>query len=518
VPHAPARRPALLVTTAALTAVGVAAAVGAAALPGGTALPAGASALAAPIPLVTSANVSYLTTVPESQAISIEFARTGHFAYVSTLDTISVMDISNPKAPKITGTVVNAMFQNEAMTYGERVDEDGNLTKFVLAGIDLYQASTDVVERRNVLGNEVLVVDVTDPAKPFIRSRAKTTSSTHTVQCVSQQQCDYAYTAGDSGRFSILDLTNLDKPLQVDRVASPASGNGGPHSAFASFGAGHYWDFENGLGWHSGSGGVTAFDVSDPLTPVAVQGTDGNGRAEGWNDFILHNSMRPNGDVFLEGATPSVFNGNVLLVGEEDYANEGDELICSESGSFQTWHVPDLDADGYDERGGNVNAGTIAPLDRKTADQFGGGLTTPAAAFCSAHWFDYHQDGFVAHGFYGAGLRILDVKNPRDITQVGYSTTGVTETWDAYWVPLRDENGVVTGEKSNIVYTADLTRGVDVYEVDLPALTEAQAAEKAAMEQRRAGGTDGGTDSGTAAPGKSGQAPGVGKGKGKPRG
>jgi hypothetical protein len=116
----------------------------------------------------------------------------------------------------------------------------------------------------------------------------------------------------------------------------------------------------------------------------------------------------------------------------------------------------------------------------------GGGLTLPAGAFCSAHWFDYHQDGFVAHGFYQAGLRILDVKDPRNIAQIGYATTAVTETWDAYWVPVRDEDGVMTGEKTNIVYTADLTRGVDVYEVDLPALTEEQAAEKAAMEERRA--------------------------------
>jgi hypothetical protein len=466
----------------------VLAAAGVTAAAAGVALPStGGGALAAPIPVVTSPNVSLVTTVPETQAISIEFARTGHFAYVSTLDTISVMDISDPKAPKITGTVVNSMFQNEAMTYGERVGEDGELTRFVLAGIDLYQASTDVVERRNVLGNEFLVVDVTDPAKPFIRSRAKTKTSTHTVQCVSQQQCDYAYTSG-LGSFSILDLTDLDAPREVSVVTSPAGAPGG-HSVFGKFQSGHYWDFENGYGWHTGTGGVAVYDVTDPLKPALVNGTDKNGRAVGWNDFILHNSMRPNGDVFVEDAEPSVFNGNVLLVGEEDYLDDGRELLCSEAGSFQTWHVPDLDAAAHEERGAAVDQGSITPLDRKNAADLGGGLTLPAAAFCSAHWFDYHQDGFVAHGFYQAGLRILDVKDPRRIEQVGHATTGVTEVWDAYWVPLRDDNGVVTGEKSNIVYTADFTRGVDVYEVALPALTAEQAAEKKAMEQRRAGET-----------------------------
>ncbi|HWH29836.1 MAG TPA: hypothetical protein VNU26_12890, partial [Mycobacteriales bacterium] len=452
---------------------------------------AGASALRAPVPVVTSDNVSLVGHLPESGAISLEWATTGHFAYVSTTDTISVLDVSDPRAPKVTGTLVNAMFENEAMTYGERRAADGSLTRFVLAGIDLYQASPGQIERRNVLGNEFLVVDVTDPAKPFIRSRAKTKTSTHTVQCLDQAQCDVAYTAGTSGKFSVLDLRDLDAPKEVAVVGSPAAGDGGPHSVFSGgFGAGHYWDFENGLGWHTGSGGATVFDVTDPLSPTPVNGTDAQGRSPGWNDFILHNSMRPNGDVFVPGAEPSVFNGNVLLATEEDYANEGDELLCSETGSTQTWHVPDLDAAGYAARGGDVHAGTIAPLDRKTPDQFGGGLTLPAAAFCSAHWFDYHQDGFVAQGFYQAGLRILDVKNASNITQVGYATTGATEVFDAYWVPVRDENGVVTGEKTNIVYTTDLTRGIDVYEVALPELTAEQAAAKAAMEQRRSAAAD----------------------------
>jgi hypothetical protein len=493
-------------TTAALGAVGIAAAAVAVALPS-----TGGGALAAPVPVVTSPNVSLLTTVPESGAISLEFARTGPFAYVSSVDTITVLDITDPEAPVAKGSVVNAMFENEAMTYGERVAEDGSITRFVIAGIDLYQASPDDVEKVNVLGNEFLIVDVTDPDDPFIRSRARTSTSTHTVQCVSQVDCTTAYTAGTSGEFSILDLTDLDAPKELAVVPSRAAGDGGPHSVFnGGFGAGHYWDFENGLAWHSGSGGVTVFDVTDPAAPTPVNATDASGRAEGWNDFIFHNSRRPNGDAFVPGAAPSVFNGNVLLATEEDYANEGDELLCELSGSTQTWHVPDLDAQAHAARGSDV--GTISPLDRKTADELGGGLTLPAGAFCSAHWFDYHQDGFMAQGFYQAGLRILDVKDAANIAQVGYATTAATEVFDAYWVPARDADGVVTGEKTNIVYTTDTTRGVDVYEVDLPALTEEQAAAKAAMEQRRAGGGDGGGEPGDGEP-----APKPGKGKGKPQ-
>jgi hypothetical protein len=35
-----------------------------------------------------------------------------------------------------------------------------------------------------------------------------------------------------------------------------------------------------------------------------------------------------------------VGRGNVLLVTEEDYFNDGDELLCDRAGTFQTWKVP----------------------------------------------------------------------------------------------------------------------------------------------------------------------------------
>lgn len=426
-------------------------------------------ASAAPVPVVTSSNVSLETTLPLVGTISMEFARTGDYAYVSGLDAITVLDTSNPLAPKVTGTVVNALFENESMTYGERVVK-GKLTRFVIAGIDLVQASPSDPLAFNLGGDEFAIVDVTDPTAPFIRSRARTTTSTHTVQCLDQRDCRYAYTAGSRGTFSILDLTDLDKPRQVATAASSAAAG---NSVFAR-GAGHYWDFDGVLGWHTGSGGAQAFDVSDPLAPRPVTGTDASGRKTPYNDFILHNSMRPNAARFRPGAPPSVQNGNVLLVTEEDYANDGDEVMCNRSGSFQTWYIPDLDAAAYRARnpsGAAPDQGTVRPLDiSQPPAEFGGGLSTPAAVFCSAHWFDVHQDGFVALGTYNEGLRILDVRDARNIKQIGYSTSLATETWDAYWVPQRDAAGVsIAGRKTNIVYTADAVRGIDVYRVSLPA-------------------------------------------------
>ncbi len=60
------------------------------------------------------------------------------------------------------------------------------------------------------------------------------------------------------------------------------------------------------------------------------------------------------------------------------------------------------------------------------------------------------------------------MRNPADLKQHGYFASALSEVWDAYWVPERTAKGVATGRKTNIVYTADLIRGVDVFTVDLP--------------------------------------------------
>jgi hypothetical protein len=408
------------------------------------------------VPLVMSPNVRLVDTFPETVGISGEFARTGDFFYMSSLDSVSVFDTSDPLHPRLTGTLANLVFENEAMSYGERRRADGSLERFVLVGNDLYNVTADEtggVQRGSIGGGEVIVVDVSDPANPHVRSRAPATTSTHTLQCVTAA-CEYAYSAGDSGRFSIIDLRDLDHPVQAGTAPSAAAG---PNGIFTT-GAGHYWDFDAaGVGWHTGSGGAAAFDVSNPVAPVALNTTDEHGTQTPWNDFIHHNSQRPNATRFRANRAPSVGRGNVLLVTEEDYFNDGDELLCDRAGTFQTWHVPTL-----------TGSGTIAPLDIINPVKFGDGLSTPIGGFCSAHWFDYHQSGIVAQGYYQQGLRFIDTRDARDLRQYAYVTGGASEVWDAYWVPQRDRRGVAQRTKTNIVYTTDLVRGLDVYQVDVP--------------------------------------------------
>jgi hypothetical protein len=435
------------------------------------------AAAAVDLPVVTSPNVHLLTTLPNPNAISGEFSHDGKFFYVSSANAISIYDVSIPAAPRFVSALTNLVFENEAMTYGERRLSNGVLNRFVLVGVDLYDVTPTEPHRGNIRGKQVLVIDVTRPEEPHVDGRTPysptgvlpgaLTTSSHTVQCVTLS-CEYAYTAGSKGKFSIIDIRDDHNPKQVKEVASPSAG---ANPVFVQ-GAGHYWDFDgSGRGWHTGSGGATVFDVRNPLNPVPVNATNSNGIASPYNDFILHNSQRPNAGRFTAGAPASLANGNVLLVTEEDYFNDGEEVACDQAGTIQTWYVPDLNGAAY--RAGNPTGapskGNIRPLDiSNVVAQYGGGASTPVGGFCSAHWFDFHQSGILAQGYYQQGLRFVDVRNPRDIKQYGYFTGGATEVWDAYWVPQRDAKGVPTGRKSNIVYAVDFVRGIDVLCVNLP--------------------------------------------------
>ena len=418
-----------------------------------------ASGTAAPL---QSGNLTAMSNNPGQTGISGCFMRTAPIFVTSGVDSLQVWNVSKPSEPSLVGTLPNLLFENEAMNCGERRTASGT-KRFALIGVDLVQASPTDPQHVNVGGNELLVVDVTKPSSPVIRSRTPGLTSTHTVACANPGDCTYAYSAGDSssGTFSVFDLRNLDKPREVDGKPTKAG-----LQPFSSPTAGHKWNFDAaGYGTHTGFDGASIWDVRKPARPRLVTTTGAAGKGtdptyKGWNDFILHNSFRPNAKAFRPGAAPSFANGNVLLVTEEDY----EQTDCTQAGSFQTWWVKRLD--------GTKDA--IRPLDKVELSDLGN-FPFPQGAFCSAHWFDYRPGGLVAAGFYGGGTQILDVRNPRDIKPYGHSVWGGSEVWDAMWVPVY-KDGRMTSRRTNLVYAIDLVRGLDVYRVKLPGTSTSGAA------------------------------------------
>jgi hypothetical protein len=403
-----------------------------------------------------SGNVQHLANRPGTTGISGCFLKTAPLFVTSGVESLRVWNIKDATNPTEVGVLPNVLFENEAMNCGERRTADGK-RRFALIGVDAVDAAPSDIEHTNVGGNELIVVDVTDPAAPEIVGRAPATTSTHTVACIDEYDCTYAYSAGDnsSGTFSIIDLRNIEKPKEVDSNPDKAG-----VQAFHSPTAGHKWNFDKaGIGTHTGFDGSSMWNVERPRHPRLLATTgkaggagDANG-AKGYNDFIHHNSFRPNAKNFRAHSKPSFANGNVLLVTEEDY----EQTDCAKAGSFQTWHVKTLDGG----RGG------IVPLDKvELADL--GNFPSPQGAFCSAHWFDYRPGGIVAIGYYGGGTQFIDVRDPQKLKSHGYAHWGASQVWDAMWVPVYDRHGDQTGGNSNVVYSIDLVRGLDVYSVDVP--------------------------------------------------
>jgi hypothetical protein len=403
-----------------------------------------------------SGNVQHLATRPGTAGISGCFMNTAPLFVTSGLESVRVWNVKNAASPTQVGELPNAVFENEAMNCGERRTDDGR-RRFSLIGVDLHQASPTDPQHFNLGGNELIVVEVTDPANPEIVGRAPATTSTHTVACVDEYDCRYAYSAGDSSSktFSIIDLRNIEKPKEVDSNPSKAG-----VQAFHSPTAGHKWNFDNaGIGTHTGWDGSSMWNVDRPRHPrmLATTGKAGGAGeadgANGYNDFIHHNSFRPNAKNFRSHSRPSIANGNVLLVTEEDY----EQTDCTKAGSFQTWHVRSL----------NGGPGGIVPLDKVELSDLDN-FPSPRGAFCSAHWFDYRPGGIVAIGFYGGGTQFIDVRDPQHLKSHGYAHWGASQVWDAMWVPVYNRQGDQTGASSNVVYSVDLVRGLDVYSVDVP--------------------------------------------------
>lgn len=404
-----------------------------------------------------SDTVTHVANAPGAVGISGCFAKSASYFYLSGLDSISVYDVSEPTSPELVGKLDNLVFENEAMNCGERRTKDG-VERFVLVGNNLYDYSSSDPEGSagSTLEDEVIIVDVTDPTNPHIRSRLTTTTGAHTVACIRDTACDYAYSSGGSQGFSVIDLRDLDAPKEIDGDAVVDG-----VQPFGSATGGHKWNFAAGYGIHTGRTGTRILDVSDPLQPEALattgeagQGKNPDGTANGYNDFIHHNSFWPNAAGFTHDAAPSLANGNVLLVTEEDYENPD----CATAGSFQAWHVKSLRADG---------SGEIVPLDKAELADLGT-FPSPVGGFCSSHWFDYHPSGLAAVGFYGGGTQFVDVRNPRDLQSYGHAVWGASEVWDTYWVPVYNNNDIATGKRTNLAYSVDLVRGLDVYRVDLP--------------------------------------------------
>lgn len=285
---------------------------------------------------------------------------------------------------------------------------------------------------------------------------------------------------GDGRPIWVTDLRNPRRPIVSDQPIDLWRNDG-------------YTDYshdvdedERGIAWVAGRGGIRGYATkgrhrdpyqnrvrrATPLDPILVaggglqwdapparQGDDGVAQA---TDF-MHNSGRPiDGSVRASG----VKRGNILIGTEEDFTTP-----CEQSGRI-------VAADLTDSLGGEPaeNSTRAKPYRMKALDSFHPFLDTPETANpelgCSAHYFEIRRSTLAA-GWYGQGLRLLDISNARDLRQIGYyrvTGTGTdnpsSNSWDVGWYPQDRRKGKrsrrARRSRSDYVYLFDMARGVEV--------------------------------------------------------
>ena len=407
--------------------------------------------------LLESGNVTQLSSDPSQVGISGCFMRTAPVFVTSGARLGHASGTSaTPPIPRSSGALPNVQFENEAMNCGERRRRTGT-QRFALIGVDSSRPRPTTSSTSTSAGGELIVVDVTDPANPAIRSR---TPGTH--QHPHRRLRDLGrlplrlLRRRRATDFSIFDLTDLDHPREVDSdPARPASSRSRRRPP------GHKWNFDAaGFGTHTGC--ERCVDVRPPTRrtrgwsppPVARAGATTR-RYPGWNDFIHHNSFRPNAEGLRAGQP----------------RRRSRTATCCWS-PRRTTSRPTAARPARSRPGGSSAStaprSAIVPLDKVELSDLGS-FPLPQGAFCSSHWFDYRPGG------HRRG-RLLRRRHPADRRRAtrgtskpyGHAVWGASEVWDSMWVPVYDRTGHQTGAKSNVVYSIDLVRGLDVYAVDVP--------------------------------------------------
>jgi hypothetical protein len=395
----------------------------------------GTTLVAGPEPL-TSPNVDLVATVPGTYIGMRQVSKTRLVA--TGTDGLTTFDISNPELPVPMGVLPIPHFENEDVAADSRV---------ALVGNDRESGSK---------GGLLYVVDLANMNAPTLASVLDLDVNTgergpgHITNCVAPgpNPCTTLWLTGGH-RVWVVDLKDLSAPKILGAFDTPASMGSTGFGTPGKIRTGATHDVERdstGTLWVTGSGGAFGYRLtSNPLKPRLLTGTGKEGVKPDVNDFILHNSKR------------STATKDTLLVTEEDYVDTSEDQpgSCHGQGKFQTWSIAGA------ERGRTMQLQDQWKTE-VSGTPFLSGNKAPVTANCSSHWFQ-ERNGVAAVGWYEQGTRLLDVHDPRKIRQVGYWLPPNAVTWGAYWIT------------DDVVYTADVGRGLDVLKVDRSAAKPAVA-------------------------------------------
>jgi hypothetical protein len=482
-----------------------------------------ATATAAPPPgAAISNNLEYVTRVPGAAGLvegKFDEVRGKKVLVVTGRFGFKTYDVSNPENPVLLDEFMPAGIDPVGTTtsplggYWQNEDMELDTKRKLIIGAldprhnDVNPAATGCPHPDGQAVRDVdcksgfYVISYADPGNLRQIGDFVGLPSGHTSSCI--QHCNYIWTGGPARRDDLDWLTTIiqpdpnqpttlqnrligdGRPIWVTDLRDPAHPKVSdlPIDLYRNDG---YTDYSHdvdedarGIAWVAGRGGIRGYATKgmhrdpyqnrvreatpfDPIlvaggglqwdVPPARGGDDGIAQA---TDF-MHNSGRPtDGAVRASG----VKSGNVLIGTEEDFQD------CAEAGRI-------VAVDLTDSWGGEPaqNSTRTKPYRMKALSSFHPFLDTPETANpdlqCSAHYFEIRASTLAA-GWYGQGLRLVDVSDARDMRQIGYyRVTGTSadnpssNSWDVAW--YNDETPKAGGSRGDYVYLMDMSRGIEV--------------------------------------------------------
>jgi hypothetical protein len=470
-----------------------------------------AAGAASAVPGPSSPNMSLVSSIPNAGAIGANFD--GKLMYVTGVASgLTIYDISDPSVIVPMGSVPLPHFENENVTVrgGRALISFDGATGVGLFVIDVSNPHTPMLLNTDPISTvggaghtaacadpkcniayvagakKINIIDITDPAnaKHVKTFDAKYVGSSHAID---PDQDGLMWIAGGNGTAAF-DVTDPRNPVEVANTGEEGKKTAGG-CGYLQGSSPACQQQRRGINnfIHHNSQRVPNRDAAPGLqtavesgTPDAqscrtVQGT----RVERYKAKVkvtkrVKRRVKVNGRWVVRwkkvtrtvvrtktrrvptsheecatapGTHTSTVNPNagsqVVLVTEEDWL----QPQCAGEGSFQTWRwVP--------------GTGTLKHLDSwwTEAGNVGTDGRRETAATCSSHWFD-QRGGFAAVGWYDQGVRLLDVRNPMDIKQVGWAVGGTEVA--AYFSP--------TDPSGQTVYTLDMVGGtIDVWKFARP--------------------------------------------------
>ena len=314
---------------------------------------------------------------------------------------LQVYDVSNAAKPVLQSTFPLPNFQNEDIALS-------GTRHFAVLSQDSFGTQ-----------GRVELVDLRNPKLPALLSVTSLPSgSGHTSTLVDNDQ--YLWVSGAQS-VVVVDVRDLTKPVVVGSFASPAGERGpngyvGVHDAEVD----RFGDISV-----FGSGGTAVYRTTkDPLEPALQARISKADNTAIRNGLIHHGGKRLSKDLWL--------------ITEEDYSPG-----CKTDGAFEIWRI--------DRKAKLLRF--VSMWDAPEGADDSGPLTQ--AKYCSSHWFTVNANNIVADGWYGAGVRFLDVSDPKHIRPVGVWAGDSTTASQAVFAP----------GSNDIVYVADYTRGLDVIKI-----------------------------------------------------